>query len=75
MPLTVLILANCAVRDLTPLAGMSLQEIFLPARLGSVKGVEVLRRMKTLRRIIVQGGKEFSPAEFWKRYDAKELGK
>jgi Leucine-rich repeat (LRR) protein len=73
MPLTVLTCMTNAVTDLSPLEGMQLANFnFFPTRI--TKGMEVLRPMKSLKAIGV-GQKQFTTADFWKKYDAGEFGK
>ena len=75
MPLTTLNVVFCGkVQDLTPLAGLELQEICLTPK-NITKGMDVLRRMKSLKRIGVEWHweKNMPAAEFWKRYDAGEF--
>ncbi len=70
-PLTRLAIPS-TVSDLTPLDGMRLEHIaFAPNRIR--KGLEVLRTMKSLKKLDVSGGPSLSPGEFWKRYDAGEF--
>jgi serine/threonine protein kinase len=66
MPLTSLNLNGCDnARDLSPLEGAELSEIALPPQI--TKGMEALRRMKSLKTINEQ------PAdEFWRKYDAEQ---
>jgi serine/threonine protein kinase/Leucine-rich repeat (LRR) protein len=74
MPLETLILTASDVTDLSPLEGMSLNHFsFTPQRI--TKGIDVVRRMKSLKTIGTGGGGELSPDEFWKKYDAGEFGK
>ena len=78
MPLTTLHIVESGVRDLTPLNGMTLTEIFLtPKNIKS--GMQVLRQMKSLRVIgnglVFEDKAKFSPDQFWKKYDAGEFGK
>jgi len=74
MPLEVLHLSGNGATDLSPLAEMPLAELtFDAARIE--RGMEVLRNIKTLRRIYVHPAGTMSPAEFWKRYDAGEFKK
>jgi hypothetical protein len=64
------------VSDLSPLEGMNLTELcFTPKNV--TKGIDVIRRMKTLKTIAVgyEDKHKFPPAEFWKKYDAGEFGK
>ena len=55
------------ITDLTPLEGMSLTQIALPIPVPG-KGIEAVRRMKTLTKI-----NDLPPDEFWKKYDAGEF--
>ncbi|MFC1479237.1 protein kinase [Planctomycetota bacterium] len=74
MPLRVLTFWRTRVSDLTPLEGMPLQKILFRTRFLK-KGMDTLRRIKTLR-IMGTGVKEQKqPAEeFWRKYDAGEYG-
>lgn len=74
MKLKHLVINVTDVTDLTPLDGMALQEINLTPR-RITKGMDVLRRMKSLNGIAVDKGRRFPPEEFWKRYDAGEFNK
>jgi Leucine-rich repeat (LRR) protein len=61
------------VSDLTPLAGMPLKSIrFTPANIA--RGIEVVRGMATLEDLGLKhqtsGSGVYTPAEFWKKYDA-----
>jgi len=76
MPLTVLLCERSDVTDLTPLEGMPLEAFgFTPKNI--VKGIEIVRAMKTIRRITNhldwpdRGWQK--PADFWKKYDAGEF--
>jgi len=67
MPLTTLDLTYCAgVQDLTPLKDLPLISLNTPR--NRMKGIEVVRRIKSLQ--AVNGMKA---EEFWKKYDAGEL--
>jgi serine/threonine protein kinase len=77
MPLTSLDISHCSdLHDLSALEGMRLETIALSTR-NITRGMDVLRRMKTLRTIAnAPGGKGPEPypaAEFWKKHDAGEL--
>jgi serine/threonine protein kinase/Leucine-rich repeat (LRR) protein len=63
-------------RDLTPLQGLNLKEIWITPKYVT-KGMDALRRMKSLEVIKMghESSKQFTPAEFWKRYDAGEFSK
>jgi hypothetical protein len=64
MPIEKLHMQECPnLQDLTPLAGMSLKHITLPPRV--TKGMDELRKMKTLQSIDDQ-----SAEIFWKKWDA-----
>ena len=69
-------LASCIqVRDVTPLQGMELTEIMLTPR-TITKGMNVLRQMKSLKTIGIGWERErsnYSPGEFWKKYDAGDF--
>ena len=65
MPLATLHLGNTKVANLTPLEGMKLVEITLPP--GTPRGLELLRKMKSLEKI-----NGMPAAEFWKQYDARK---
>jgi hypothetical protein len=71
LPLRQLGLAGVPIADLSPLEGMELDSIsFSPQAVK--RGLEVLRRMKSLRQIIA-GSQLFTPDEFWRKYDAGEF--
>lgn len=75
MPLQFLLMQGSNVSDLSPLDGMDLTDLaFTP---GAVtKGIEVIRRMKSLKNIGGDGhGDRIPAAEFWKKYDAGVFGK
>ena len=75
MPLTALCCNATHVTDLSPLEGMNLKSLWLTPK-NITKGLDVIRRMKSLNTIALGWGKpEHSPAEFWKKYDAGEFGK
>ncbi|MGA2035583.1 MAG: tetratricopeptide repeat protein, partial [Thermoguttaceae bacterium] len=66
MPLTWLHLYGCDnAKDLSPLEGAELSEIGLPPHV--TKGMDVIRRMKSLKTINNQPAEEF-----WKKYDAEQ---
>jgi hypothetical protein len=72
LPLVKLNLAGTSTSDLTPLDGMNLEEIaFIPKQI--TRGMDVVRRMKSLKFIDLSNNARFPPAEFWKRYDAGEF--
>jgi serine/threonine protein kinase/Leucine-rich repeat (LRR) protein len=62
------------VSDLSPIEGMDLTEIYITP--GSVtKGMDLIRRMKTIKTIGIGYNERFTPDVFWKKYDAGEFGK
>jgi hypothetical protein len=67
-------LGNCAsVTNVTPLGGLNLEYIRLdPQRIA--RGMEVLRKMNSLKTIDVSG-KDYPAAEFWKRHGDGEFNK
>lgn len=76
MPLTSLNLLDCRqVHDLTPLAGMKLSEIYLTPKNFTKDGLEVLRRCKTLKTIVIGYKPEdrLVAPDFWKKFDAGEF--
>ncbi|HEX4130375.1 MAG TPA: LamG-like jellyroll fold domain-containing protein [Pirellulales bacterium] len=74
MPLDYVGCAGTLVSDLSPLAGARLREVhFTPQNITT--GLDVIRRMETIKTIVVDENQKFSPAEFWKKYDAGEFGK
>ena len=74
IPLAYLHCDNTPVSDLTPLQAMKLVDFrFTPKNI--TKGLDVIRQMKSLQTIGIEGGKRIPPTEFWKKYDAGEFGK
>jgi len=72
MPLRTLLIHDTKVTDLTPLEGMSLETfLFTPQRIS--KGLEIIRAMRTLKKIGVAVRQEMTPRQFWKKYDAGEF--
>ena len=76
MPLKTLKCWKTPIKDLSPLAGMSLQLIIVTLK-NITQGIEVLRPMNSLQQIGVNrsddGYSPFPPFQFWKKYDAGEL--
>jgi len=64
-----------SVTDLTPLEGMPLGNIGLPPPRNVKKGMEMLRRMKSLHTISTswEAHLNWPAAEFWKKYDAGQF--
>jgi hypothetical protein len=74
VPLTKLYLCGTNVDDLSPLEGMPLQELILPGPPAPKKGLSVLRGIKTLKLVGFHDARlRFSPEEFLKRFEAKEV--
>ncbi len=73
MSLRMLSIDSTAVTDLTPLRGMTLEEIRLTPR-NITQGLDILREMKSLKTIGVEYGHSWPAAEFWERYDKGEFG-
>ena len=76
MPLKDLKFYFTDVTSLLPLEGMQLETVSIaPGKI--TQGMNTLRQMKSLKEISIGLGKgeQFSPAEFWKKYDAGEFGK
>jgi serine/threonine protein kinase/Leucine-rich repeat (LRR) protein len=74
MELTFLVCNETRVSDLSPIEGMSLTEVYITPK-NITKGLDVLRQMKSLMTIGVDGWHKWPAAEFWKKYDAGEFGK
>ena len=74
MPLTELRCNNTRVSDLSPLEGMNLTRMFFTPR-NITKGLDVIRRMKSLKTLGPSCDKQFPPDEFWKRWDAGKSSK
>lgn len=72
LPLRRLVMHGTPVEDLTPLAGMDLELLFF-SPIMITKGIEVLRAMKSLKEININGHRKLTPEEFWKAYDAGEF--
>ncbi len=74
MPLLRLEIYASGATDLRPLEGMPLQEIRLsPEKI--TQGLDILRIMKSLKTIGIDGNQAWPPAEFWQRYDNGEFTK
>jgi Tetratricopeptide repeat len=74
MPLRYLNLWNTSVSDVTPLEWMTLEEITLDTK-TRWHGMDVLRRMKSLKFINLTFDKRLPAEEFWKKYDAGEINR
>jgi hypothetical protein len=74
MPLTTLSCASTPLADLTPLQDVNLTDFFFTPK-NINKGMDVLRKMKSLKTVSARAGeKPLSTEEFWKKYDAGEFG-
>jgi hypothetical protein len=72
MPLEHLEIEGAWVTDLTPLKGMPLKYLSLtPANI--LRGMEILRGMKSLERIGIGENQVWPVTEFWTRYDQGEF--
>jgi hypothetical protein len=72
MPLRALSIDNTGITDLAPLQGMPLEEIRLTPK-NITKGLDILRDMKSLKTIGIDGSPAWPAAEFWERYDRGEF--
>ncbi|MCY3019351.1 MAG: protein kinase [Planctomycetota bacterium] len=57
----------CPVKDLTPLDGMRIEALSFPT--CAYKGIEIIRSMKSMKRIALDIQPSASPEQFWKAYD------
>jgi len=74
LPLKDLFFFLSDVEDVSPLAGMQLENVGLtPQRVRT--GLESLRQMPSLKQVLLNWGPEntMTPEQFWKRYDAGEF--
>ena len=74
MPLTLLQCNNTRVSDLSPLRGMNLKTVYFTPK-NITRGIDAIRQLKGVANIATDWDKIWSPAEFWKRYDAGEFNK
>jgi formylglycine-generating enzyme required for sulfatase activity len=72
MPLKVLWIDNTGITDLTPLQGITLDDIRLSPK-NITRGVDILRNTKSLKTIGIDHNQAWPAAEFWDRYDKGEL--
>jgi tetratricopeptide (TPR) repeat protein len=71
MKLVVLDVHRTKVTDLTPLEGMKLETLVLtPGHI--TKGMQIIRDMKSIRKIGTNWLALMAPEEFWKKYDARK---
>jgi serine/threonine protein kinase/Leucine-rich repeat (LRR) protein len=73
LPLTRLHIYNSGVSDLRPLQGMPLVDIRLNPK-NITQGLDVLREIKTLQTIGIDGTQAWPAAEFWERLNRGEFG-
>lgn len=73
-PLSYLTIDRSGVTDLSPLEGMTLSAFLFTPR-NITKGINSIRRMKSLKTIGNHESDPFPADEFWKKYDAGEFGK
>ncbi len=71
-PLKVLRIDNTGITDLTPLQRMPLEEMRLTPK-NITKGLDILRAMKSLKTIGINGEQSWPAAEFWERHDKGEF--
>ena len=74
MPLKHLSIQKTGVTDLRPLQGMELEEIFLTPNIIT-QGLDILRDMKSLKKMGIEYNPSWEPEEFWKRNDKGEFKK
>jgi formylglycine-generating enzyme required for sulfatase activity/uncharacterized membrane protein len=72
LPLKALWIDDTGISDLTLLQGMPLENIRLTPK-NITKGLDILRDMKSLKIIGIEGGQSWPAAEFWERYDRGEF--
>ncbi len=72
LPLTDLRFDHTHVTDLSPLEGMKLTRITLTPK-NIIKGLDVIRQIRTITLIGTTSTEALSPDEFWKKYDAGEF--
>lgn len=72
MPPKSLWIHGTGITDLTPLQGMPLEDIRLTPK-KITKGLDILRDMKSLKTIGIEGNQAWPAAEFWQRYDKGEF--
>ena len=74
MPLGALYCDETRVSDLSALEGMKLTTVaFTPKNI--IKGIDIIRRMNSLKFIGPGVNLREPPAEFWKKYDAGQFGR
>jgi hypothetical protein len=72
MPLRALGIDSTAITDLSSLQGMPLEDIRLTPK-NIIKGLDVLREMKSIKTIGIDYNQAWPAAEFWERYDKGEF--
>jgi hypothetical protein len=71
-PLTRLEIYGTGVSDLRPLKNMPLKEVRLTPQ-NITEGLDILREIKGLKTIGIDGTHAWPAAEFWERYDKGNL--
>src|SRR5262249_44088780 len=71
MPLLALNVLSDGIQDLSPLETTKLTVITMPPKV--TRGMDALRRIKSLAKVIVVFSGEYPVEEFWKKYDAGEF--
>jgi hypothetical protein len=63
---------NTGIADFSPLKGMQLEEIcFNPRNIS--QGLDIIRKMESLKTIGIWFDQAWPAAEFWQRYDKGEF--
>ncbi len=73
LPIKLLDIWECPVTSLAPLKGMELEQIHWHPRQFKPQDVQMIRDMKSMKTIRFNTTLNYSPADFWKRYDAGEF--
>lgn len=74
LPLIQIYMPGTPVSDVSPLRTLELESLMLDAS-KIVRGMGVVRRMRSLKTVGIGWGQMWPKEEFWKKYDAGELGK
>lgn len=74
MPLKDIRFHSTNVVDVTPLHGMDLETVALTPK-NITKGIDNFRKIKNIQTIYSDWNDQFTPEEFWTKYDAGEFGK
>jgi len=65
---------NTQVSDLSQLQGMNLTEARITPK-NITRGLDVIRKMESLKTLGIDSNNQWPPDEFWKKYEAGEFGK